>query len=77
MARRKALKDMTQNERIMAWLERKGAISPIQAWEELGVYRLSARIKELRDQGIVINTLKSSGKNRFDEDIYFASYRLQ
>ena len=45
---------MTQNAEILAWLKRK-PITPKDAMG-FGCYRLAARIKELREQGHVIET---------------------
>ena len=41
---------MSQNELILSWLS-KASIGPMEALRELGVYRLAARIKDLRDNG--------------------------
>lgn len=39
-----------QADRVLTRLKRK-SLSPVEALEELGVYRLGARIHELRRQG--------------------------
>ena len=33
----------TQAERLLAYLQQHGSITPMQAWQELGIYRLAAR----------------------------------
>lgn len=47
---------MTQTEMIYDHLKKHGSITPLEALEECGSMRLSARIKELRDSGHIIET---------------------
>ena len=42
---------MTQNEQVLAYIERHGSIDPLRALNELGVMRLAARIANLRAMG--------------------------
>ena len=41
---------------LVKWLEARETITPIEALEHLGIYRLSARVDELRDLGFPIYT---------------------
>lgn len=60
----------TQNDRVLARL-RRGPLTSMQAFRELGCTRLSARIWDLRRQGYDISSpVKTSGK------AHFAEYRL-
>jgi hypothetical protein len=61
----------TQNEQIKAYLNKGKAITPIDALNKFGCFRLSARIKNLRDEGLKIVTkyVTKEGKT-------FASYTL-
>lgn len=61
----------TQTERILNYLSNKGAITPIQALEKFGCFRLAARIADLRKLGHTIwtNSVTKNGKT-------FASYSL-
>lgn len=47
---------MTQRDALLAYLQRHGRISPLEALRELGIYRLAARIIELRAAGHDIRT---------------------
>ena len=47
---------MSQNAQILADLKRGRVITPLQALNSYGCFRLAARIKELRDQGHNIKT---------------------
>jgi len=65
---------MSQRERILSYLKENKTITPLEALSELGVYRLSARIGELRTDGHDISTETLSSKNRYGEHIHFAKY---
>lgn len=67
----------TQAGRLLDYLMSGRAIDPMQAWSELGIYRLSARVHELREQGYSIVNQGRTVKNRYGEDCKVASYRLK
>lgn len=62
---------MTQNQQIKSYLEKGKSITPIQALEKFGCFRLAARISDLRNDGLNIATkiVTKDGKS-------YASYRL-
>lgn len=66
----------TQAERLLSHLNQHGEIDPLSAWTQLGIYRLSARILDLRIAGHDIVMTRKQVKNRFHEDCSVASYRL-
>ena len=53
---------MTQEQRIVAYLDKHGEITQREA-VNLGCYRLSARIHDLRQQGIAIKSEVRTVKN--------------
>lgn len=61
----------SQNERILNYLSNHKAITPIQALNKFGCFRLAARISDLRSQGHTIWTsnVTKDGKT-------YASYSL-
>jgi hypothetical protein len=61
----------SQNQQIQAYLEKGKKITPIDALNKFGCFRLSARIKDLRDNGLNIVT-KYVTKDRKT----FASYSI-
>ncbi len=65
---------MTQDERLLDYLKDNGRIDPLQAWQELGIYRLSACIHRLRNQGWDIKTKRKVVNNKFDESCVVALY---
>ena len=68
---------MTQCERIIRHLNDHGSINPAEAMEQYGIYRLSARIADLKAQGYNITSKIEKGKNRYDEAVHYAVYRLE
>ncbi len=62
---------MTQTEMIRAHLEAGREITPIDALEQYGCFRLAARIKELRNAGLPIETLTEQRNGKA-----WAKYRL-
>lgn len=68
---------MTQNERVLDYLKTHTSITPIEAWSQLGVYRLGARVYDLRKDGHDISSGLTEVKNRFGESCRVAEYRLE
>ena len=55
---------------------KQGPLTPLQSWSEIGVYRLSARIKDLRDAGINVRRDRVKVKNSWGETCRVAKYSL-
>ena len=68
---------MTQTEKVLHYIEDFGSISPYEAFRDLGILRLSARIFDLKAQGHNIKTTITTAKNRYGEPIRFAVYTLE
>src|SRR5690242_4321725 len=47
---------VSQNENILGWLKAGHTLTPIDALECFGCFRLAARVKDLRDDGYDIQT---------------------
>ena len=54
-----------------------GSITAFEAFRDLGVMRLAARISDLRKLGYAIQSETITVKNRFDEDCYVKKYSLE
>ena len=67
---------MSQNDRLLNHLQTKGSINPMEAWGEIGLYRLAARINDLRNSGHTITRQLVTVSNRFGEKCKVAEYRL-
>ena len=61
------VRQMSQCARLLDRLERC-PITPMEAWNELGVYRLAARVSDLKEAGHDIAKETVSVANRFGEE---------
>ncbi len=68
---------MTQCERVLKYMRDFGSIDPKQAIGDLGVYRLGARVYDLKKRGYKIRRRMVTAKNRYGEPVRFAEYRLE
>lgn len=68
---------MTQTDRLIAHLTQGRTITPLEAWLELGIYRLSGRIYDAKRMGLRITKQMISVKNRFGEAAQVAEYKLE
>lgn len=67
---------MTQGERVLKYINDNGSITQYEAFTELGVTRLSARIYELRHAGKDIVSEPVETVNRYGEKAFFTRYRF-
>lgn len=66
---------VTQKDRVLEYMQDFGSISPKEAFEDLGVYRLSAIIYDLKyKDGYDIKTEIERGKNRYGDSTCYARY---
>lgn len=65
---------MTQKESIVKYLRKFGTITPIQAFSDLGITKLSTRIGELRQEGHKIGQTMVKAKNRYGVTTKFCKY---
>ena len=66
----------TQNMRLFDYLSTGKTITPLEAWSELGIYRLSARVYDLRMAGHDVTSRITGVSNRFGEVFRVAEYRF-
>ena len=67
---------VTQCQRIIDYMRQFGAISTLEAFNDLGVARLASRIHDLKAQGYNITSSIGIAKNRYGETVHFSVYRL-
>lgn len=70
------MEKLTQNERVLAYLEEYGSITQLEALSELSVFRLASRISTLRKLGYPITSKMETVKNRFGENCKIKRYSL-
>lgn len=65
---------MTQQRRVLEHLKKYGSITPLEALDRYGIYRLSVQIWRLRKKGHNILTDEMEGTNRLGEPIKYGKY---
>lgn len=68
---------MTQNEKIINYINHFGSITTMEAFTDLGITRLASRIHDLTEEGFEFHREMVSGKNRFGEPVHFIRYSLR
>ena len=61
---------------VLQHMKTYGSINPDEAKEQYGCMRLAARIKDLRNRGVEIETEMVTGKNKHGGKTRYAVYRL-
>lgn len=68
---------VNQTNIILGHLKAYGSIEPLTAFRDYGVYRLGARIADLRRQGYNIITERRSRISKYtNRKVYYANYLL-
>lgn len=67
---------ITQKDRIINYIREFGSITSWEAYQDLGVMQLGARIDQLQKEGYVFKTKWEHKKNRYNEDVSFIRYYL-
>lgn len=62
----------SQTKQLKKWLKSGRSISPLQALNQLGIYRLASRCHDLRNEGMDIET-----KMIYQYPVKFAQYKLR
>ena len=65
-----------QSERVLSYMRANGSITTLQAFENLGVTRLSARIWDIRHDGHLVSASHRTVLNRHGERTSVCVYRL-
>lgn len=68
---------ITQNDKVIMYLQQFGSINPLQALGDLGIMRLASRISDLKSMGYGIEKRMVTGKNRYGESVSYAEYSLK
>lgn len=65
---------MTQKDRISKYMDDFTTITPMQAFFDLGITKLSTRIGEMIRDGEKIKKTKVNSINRYGEKVHFMMY---
>ena len=67
---------ITQKDRILEYIRNFGSISSFEAYADLGITQLGARIDQLKKEGFKFRTEWVSNTNRFGEKTEYKRYYL-
>ena len=67
---------MTQCERIIKYINNFGSITSFEAYTDLGITQLGARLDNLQKEGYVFKRQLEKGKNRYGEPVHYTRYSL-
>lgn len=65
---------VSQKSMVIDYMEEFGSITPIDAFRDLGITRLSAIVFNLKEEGHDIDKVIETGKNRFGNRTRYARY---
>lgn len=65
---------MTQAERVMKYIDEFHSISSWEAFRDLGITRLAARIADLESEGVHFSRTREMVVNRYGEKVYYTRY---
>lgn len=66
----------TQTERVLSYMKEFGSITQMEAYQDIGVSRLAARIADLKKAGFPITSTMETVKNRYGENCSVKRYRI-
>ena len=67
---------LNQREMVLKYIADFGYITSFQAYRDLGITQLGARIKELKDRGYQFETVDVRTTNRYGKPSHYYKYYL-
>lgn len=71
---RRTMEKLKQKQRILDYMNLYGSITPMDAFEDLGITKLSTRIGELKRDGYPIESRMEKGHSRWGDECKFKRY---
>ena len=68
---------MTQKDEIERYIREHGSITPMDAFNDLGITKLATRVSEMKRDGIRIIGELEKEKNRNGKKVQFMRYRME
>lgn len=68
---------MTQKQIVLEHLQRFGSLTTMEAFEQLGLTRVGARVCDLRKEGWHIVTIPEESVNKYGKNVRYARYILR
>jgi len=70
------MKKKSQKERVLEYMRDFGSITSWDAYKDLGVTQLGARIDQLKKEGYMFNRKTEYSENRYGEQTHYTRYSL-
>ncbi|MEE3417007.1 MAG: helix-turn-helix domain-containing protein [Prevotella sp.] len=67
---------ITQEDTVKKYMEDFGSITSVDAFRDLGVTRLAAVVRRLKDSGVPINSEMEYSRNRYGQPTRYARYTI-
>lgn len=67
---------MKQTQKVIDYMKEFGSITPVEAFMDLGIMRLGARIWDIEQLGIKIKHETEHSVNRYGEKVHYTRYSL-
>ena len=67
---------ISQRQRILKYIRDYGSITSWEAYYDLGITQLGARVYELKQEGYEFRTERVKSKNRYGDNVDFVKYYL-
>lgn len=67
----------SQCEKILDYMQKHGGITQLDAFLDIGCWRLASRISDLKKRGYAINREMIKVQNRYGESVPVAKYSLR
>ena len=68
---------MNQQEMVIEYMTDFGSITPMEAFAELGVTRLSAKIYDLKREGYIFGEKRETVVNRYGKKVSFKRFWIK
>jgi hypothetical protein len=68
--------NLTQNQRLLDYLDIHGSVTQIEALNKLGIMRLASRVSDLRKKGYQIDGKMDTVTNRYGEKCRVKRYSI-
>jgi len=68
---------MNQSQRLQEHLQSGKTITRVTAYHDLGIFELSARVKDLESRGLTVERKPIKVINRFEESIRVMAYWME
>lgn len=66
----------SQNNQVIQYMRDHGSITSMEAFNDLSITRLSARILDIKRSGHVVKTVMEENVNKFGQKTRYARYSL-